>query len=314
MLGFTRAAPLIPGLTLVLVLALWAAGCAPRFATANTSGQYVYFPVDPRQLITVQDASIKQALNTITSNPTDFRSDFRKLQDWVASHITYSQDSYYRWQTPVETLTKRTGNCKDFAVLLCTLCRAAGVPAGDIYVAIGKDRSNKSHAFVIDRWVLGRWQVIEPQVGGFIISDLSGMDTADRYAVTSRFNDVAYYGQPAFITGSETFLNSGAPASSAAGQPAEDTASSSLSSSPPPVVNPLPEIDYFYFKSSPNIVGTSGSTMLSWQVTGSSSIYIDRGVGYVAPSGNRIVTDPAGTTFILTAKNANGEVRSMAVK
>jgi hypothetical protein len=54
--------------------------------------------------------------------------------------------------------------------------------------------------------------------------------------------------------------------------------------------------------------------MLSWQVTGSSSIYIDRGVGYVAPSGNRIVTDPTGTTFILTAKNANGEIRSMAVK
>jgi hypothetical protein len=274
----------------------------------------VYFPVDPRQLITVQDASIKQALNTITSNPADFRSDFRKLQDWVASHITYSQDSYYHWQTPIETLTKRTGNCKDFAVLLCTLCRAAGVPSDDIYVAIGKDRSNKSHAFVIERWLLGRWQVIEPQVGGFIISDLSGMDTADRYAVTSRFNDVAYYGQPAFITGSETFLSSGAPASPVAGQPSEDAASASLSAIPHPVVNPLPEIDYFYFKSSPNIVGPAGSTVLTWQVTGATSAYIDRGVGYVAPSGNQIISTAAGTAYTLTAKNANGEVRSMAVK
>jgi len=312
--GLIRVAPLIPGLTLVLAVTLAAAGCAPRFTTANTSGQYVYFPVDPRQLITVQDTSIKQALNTITSNPADFRSDFRKLQDWVASHISYSQDSYYHWQTPVETLTKRTGNCKDFAVLLCTLCRAAGVPAGDIYVAIGKDRSNKSHAFVIERWLLGRWQVIEPQVGGFIISDLSGMDTADRYAVTSRFNDVAYYGQPAFITGNETFLSSGGPATATANQPSRDADSASLSASPPPVVKPLPEIDYFYFKSSPNIVGTAGSSLLTWQVSGSSSVYIDRGVGYVAPSGNQIATAAAGTTYTVTAKNANGEVRSMAVK
>jgi hypothetical protein len=274
----------------------------------------VYFPVDPRQLITTQDAAVREKLKQILADKTDFRSDFRKIQDWVASHIVYSQDSYYHWQTPSETLSKRTGNCKDFAVLLCTLSRAAGVPAGDIYVAIGKDRINKSHAFIIEKWLLGRWQVIEPQVGGFIISDLSGMDTADRYAVTSRFNDTVYYGQAAFITGSETFLVSGAPASSAGRQVSEDEASASFSSGPPAVANPLPEIDYFYFKPSPNIVGAAGSTMLSWQVSGSSSVYIDRGVGYVAPFGSRIVTAAAGTTYILTAKNAAGEVRSMAIK
>ena len=314
MQGFNRAPLSVPGLILVLAITLAVAGCTPRFTTAYTAGQYVYFPVDPRQLITTQDTAVRETLKQIMADKTDFRSDFRKIQDWVASHISYSQDSYYYWQTPAETLSKRTGNCKDFAVLLCTLSRAAGVPASDIYVAIGKDLSNKSHAFIIEKWLLGRWQVIEPQVGGFIISDLSGMDTADRYAVTSRFNDTAYYGQPAFITGSESFLSSGAPASPVASQASEDTASASLSSSPPPAVNPLPEIDYFYFKSSPNIVGTTGSTMLNWQVTGSSSVYIDRGVGYVAPSGSQIVTAVAGTTYTLTAKNANGEVRSMAIK
>jgi hypothetical protein len=151
-------------------------------------------------------------------------------------------------------------------------------------------------------------------VGGFIISDLSAADTADRYAVTSRFNDVAYYGQAAFITGSETFLSSGAPASPVTTQASGEETSISLSSIPPPVVNPLPEIDYFYFKSSPNIVGLVGSTMLTWQVTGASTVYIDRGVGYVAPSGNQIITAAAGTPYTLTAKNANGDVKSMAVK
>jgi len=250
----------------------------------------------------------------ITYDKKDFRSDFRKLQDWVANNIEYSQESYYHWQSPAETLEKRTGNCKDFAVLLCTLSRAAGVPAGDIYVAIGKDRSNKSHAFIIEKWLLGRWQVIEPQVGGFIISDLSAIDTADRYAITSRFNDESYLGQPAFITGSETFLSSGAPAAPTATNTAADTDSASLASSPPPALNPLPEIDYFYFKHSPNIVGPPNSVMLTWQVSGASFIYIDRGIGFVASSGNQIVSSPTGTVYTITARNENGEISSIAIR
>ena len=300
--------------TLIVFLVLISFDCSPRFTSAGITGKYVYFPVDPRQLIALEDPSVRRALETITSDKTDFRSDFRKLQDWVASHIAYSQDSYYHWQTPAETLEKRSGNCKDFAVLLCALSRAAGVPSSDIYVAIGKDRSNRSHAFIIEKWILGRWQVIEPQVGGFIISDLSAIDTADRYAITSRFNDVNYLGEPAFITGSETFLVSGAPAASTVNHPAADSDSSLLSASPPPVVNPLPEIDYFYFKSIPNIVGPPGSVMLTWQVSGASFVYIDGGIGFVAPSGNRIVTSPAGTGYTITARNENGEVRSMAVR
>ena len=314
MSGYKRALASVLGLILVLAVMLTVVSCAPRFTSANAAGQYVYFPVDPRQLIATHDTTVREALQQILADKTDFRSDFRKIQDWVASHVVYTQESYYYWQTPSETLSKRTGNCKDYAVLLCTLSRAAGVPASDIYVAIGKDRSNKSHAFIIEKWLQGRWQVIEPQVGGFIMSDLSGMDTADRYAVTSRFNDTAYYGQTAFITGSETFLSSGAPATPVSSQSPEDTTSASFSSGPPPVVNPLPEIDYFYFKSSPNIVGTPGSTMLTWQVSGASSVYIDRGVGYVASSGNQIVTTAVGTTYTLTAKNDNGKVMSMAVK
>jgi hypothetical protein len=300
--------------TLIVFLILISINCSPRFTSTGAAGKYVYFSVDPRQLITVEDPSVRRALEVITSDKTDFRSDFRKLQDWVASHIAYSQDSYYHWQTPAETLEKRSGNCKDFAVLLCALSRAAGVPAGDIYVAIGKDRSNRSHAFIIEKWLFGRWQVIEPQVGGFIISDLSAMDTADRYAITSRFNDESYLGEPAFITGSETFLVSSAPALSTQSHPATDSDPGLLSASPPPAVNPLPEIDYFYFKKSPNIVGPAGSTVLTWQVAGSTFVYIDGGIGFVASSGSQIVTSPAGTVYTITARNANGEIRSMAVR
>ena len=295
-------------------LILISANCSPRFVSTGASNKYVYFPVDPRHLITVDDPAVRRALEAIISDQTDYRSDFRKLQDWVASNIAYSQDSYYHWQTPAETLEKRSGNCKDFAVLLCALSRAAGVPAGDIYVAIGKDRSNRSHAFIIEKWLLGRWQVIEPQVGGFIISDISAIDTADRYAITSRFNDESYIGEPAFITATETFLASGAPAASTVNHADADSDAGPLSSNPPPVVNPLPEIDYFYFKRASNIVGPSSSVMLTWQVSDASIVYIDSGIGYVASSGNQIVTSPAGTVYTITARNENGETKSMAVR
>jgi len=290
---------------------LVSAGCSPRFMTAGTLGKYVYFPVDPRQLITVDDPAIRQTLNMITSDKTDFRSDFRKLQAWVSSHIRYSNDSYYHWQTPAETLQKRTGNCKDFAVLLCTLSRAAGVPAGDIFVVIGKDRSNNTHAFIIEKWVLDRWEVVEPQVGGFVISDLTSIDTADRYAIYSRFNDKYYLGETAFITGSETFLASGSPSSAASSQAAASPEPPAASPSPP--VNPLPEIDYFYFKRVPNVVGASSNNMLTWQVTGATLVYIDNGIGYVAASGSQLVSSPA-TAFTITARNENGEVKTQAFR
>jgi len=252
----------------------------------------------------------------ILADKTDFRSDFRKIQDWVASHIIYTQDSYYYWQTPAETLNKRTGNCKDFAVLLCTICRSSGIPAGDIYVAIGKDRSNRSHAFIIEKWLLGRWQVIEPQVGGFIISDLSALDTADRYAITSRFNDASYIGQAAFITSSETFLIPGSPAAVTGGKssvPVFPEYSNPATASSLPV-NPVPDINYFYFKTSPNIVGQPGSSILTWDVSGASSVYIDRGIGYVSPVGNYIVPPGSGITYTLTAINAYGTTTSMAAR
>ncbi len=290
---------------------LVSAGCSPRFMPAGALGKYVYFPVDPRHLITVDDPAIRRTLNMITSDKTDFRSDFRKLQAWVSSHIVYSNDSYYHWQTPAETLQKRTGNCKDFAVLLCTLSRAAGVPAGDIFVAIGKDRSNNTHAFIIEKWVLDRWEVVEPQVGGFVISDLTSMDTADRYAIYSRFNDKYYLGETAFITGSETFLASGSPASAASSQPVISSQPPAVS--PSPAVNPLPEIDFFYFKPVPNVVGAAGATMLVWQVTGAMLVYIDNGIGYVANSGSQLVSSPA-TAFTITARNENGEVKTRAFR
>lgn len=297
----------------IAVVLLLSAACSPRFLTGSGGGRYVYFPVDPRLLVTPQADEVRQAVSGILADKVDPRSDFRKLQDWVASHIRYTQDSYYTWQTPATTLEKRTGNCKDFAILLCSLVRAAGVPAGDVYVAIGKDRSNNSHAFIIEKWLQGRWQVIEPQAGGLFVADLSAADTADRYAITARFNDVSYYGDTAYITGSETFLASSAAVTPGA-SPGPGAAGPLPQAAPLPALNPLPEVDYFYFKPAVNVLGTPGAAVLAWQVSGADSVYIDNGIGWVSQSGNRVITAPPGTYYTITARNGNGTSRSIAVR
>ena len=72
--------------------------------------------------------------------------------------------------------------------------------------------------------------------------------------------------------------------------------------SPPPGGMPL--IDYF--TATPPTVSSGGSTTLSWNVTNTTSVVIDNGVGAVAAAGSMPVS-PAGTiNYTLTATNAYG--------
>jgi predicted transglutaminase-like cysteine proteinase len=53
------------------------------------------------------------------------------------------------WQTPEETLSYSTGDCEDFAILLCFLLRAYGIDAEQVYVALGVDNEEQGHAFLL---------------------------------------------------------------------------------------------------------------------------------------------------------------------
>lgn len=70
-------------------------------------------------------------MTPLTSFPRD---GFDDIRNWVAINIDYMSDeerwgvSMY-WQTPEETLSLRTGDCKDFAIILASLFRAYGVDA-----------------------------------------------------------------------------------------------------------------------------------------------------------------------------------------
>ncbi|MBA7643343.1 hypothetical protein ES703_51068 [subsurface metagenome] len=62
------------------------------------------------------------------------------------------------------------------------------------------------------------------------------------------------------------------------------------------------------FTASPGNITLGASSTLSWGVSGATTVSINQGVGGVTPSGTRVVSPAATTTYTLTATNAAGSV------
>jgi predicted transglutaminase-like cysteine proteinase len=159
-----------------------------------------------KSYITPDCRSVKEALQDAVGRPPYelSRAGFDDIRSWVADNIDYeSDDEQWRgdyWQTPEETLSYRTGDCEDFAILLCSLLRAYGIGAEEVYVAIGVDDEEHAHAFVIENWYEdGEWRRIESQASAQFSSHTwlgrvkSHPDSElDKYEITTVFNDVYY--------------------------------------------------------------------------------------------------------------------------
>jgi hypothetical protein len=157
--------------------------------------------------ITPQCDAVKETLQNILGEPpyTLSQSGFDDIRGWVADNIAYKSDAdQWRkdyWQTPEETLLRRTGDCEDFSILLCSLLRAYGIDAQRVYVALGVDGEEDGHAFVIEDWYCdGEWRRVESQAaaqlpsysqlffpGSYLDSRLS------KYEITTVFNDLYWY-------------------------------------------------------------------------------------------------------------------------
>ena len=122
---------------------------------------------------------------------------FDNIRDWIDENIEYEEDEDRwgddYWQTPEETLTYYTGDCEDFSTLLCSLLRAYGIDAEQVYVALGVDGGDEEpgHAFLIENWYQdGEWRRIESQLS----SHYPDLDSElDEYEITAAFNDLYYY-------------------------------------------------------------------------------------------------------------------------
>jgi len=158
--------------------------------------------------ITRHEATVVRIKNQILSNKLPIIPDWMALRDWVGNNIKYPLDDvdgdgepdydYIKhsrqeyWQLPKETIQLRTGDCEDYAFLLCSLLRANGWSANDAYVVLGKNENGDHHAWVkINLGILG-WYNIEPQANGWntIIGDYLSLSG---YQAICYFNDSHFH-------------------------------------------------------------------------------------------------------------------------
>jgi len=76
-------------------------------------------------------------------------------------------------------------------------------------------------------------------------------------------------------------------------------------------IAPKPTINSF--KATPPTIASGGSSTLSWNVTGATSVTIDQGIGSVSSIDARSVRPTRTTTYTLTATNSVGSVTATAI-
>jgi hypothetical protein len=105
------------------------------------------------------------------------------LCNYISSPITYKKDESKRrtfinytngnsWQTPSETLTLKTGDCEDYAFLLCSLLRASGYDENSIYAVRGQSKIYGNYHWWVKIKINNIWIHIEPNNKCFLNSQL----------------------------------------------------------------------------------------------------------------------------------------------
>jgi hypothetical protein len=176
------------------------------YITAKTDTTFVYGyststwkPTFPRRL----DEEVA-SLYITPNNPetVDLEKSITKLLgwlslcNWVANNIRYEYDSDVHgvseyWQLPIETNGLRTGDCEDYAILLCSLYRVSMYNENDVFVVLGYPEVGDGHAWVKINFGLLGWVNIEPQLNG-ILSIIWGIIDISTYDTVYEFNDVYF--------------------------------------------------------------------------------------------------------------------------
>jgi len=146
--------------------------------------------VTPREpsLVALKDDVLKESLLNV--------KDWIALRNWVGNNIKYKHDDVVYgvpeyWQFGKETVSLKTGDCEDFSILLCSLLRAAGYSADDVYVVIGKN-ADGYHAWVKINLDSVGWYNLEPQENGFATLVGDFLVLSDYHALYE-FNDQQFH-------------------------------------------------------------------------------------------------------------------------
>jgi hypothetical protein len=104
----------------------------------NIPAYCAYFLLPDTYVLTGTD-NVKKVLNSVYKVGNDNSTFAKNLCNWAASNIAYSLS--YSTPTSEQTLSSRTGQCRDYANLYLALTRTAGMPARRV-----------------EGWVVSSWQ------------------------------------------------------------------------------------------------------------------------------------------------------------
>jgi hypothetical protein len=121
------------------------------------------------------------------------------MEDWVANNVRYASDSDIHGvsdyaQLPRETLQLRTGDAKDYSILLVSLLRAAGINEDKAFVVLGTNGTTCYGWLRLN--IGGTWYRVVPEpyypYQGFysIFGDLPQIDRPVQYEAVYYFNDI----------------------------------------------------------------------------------------------------------------------------
>jgi transglutaminase-like putative cysteine protease len=82
------------------------------------------------------------------------------IADWVHDHLDYTRGSSDSTTTAKDTFVTRQGVCRDYAHLMTTLTRAAGIPARVVSAYAWQLSPPDFHA-VVEVWLENGWQLVD---------------------------------------------------------------------------------------------------------------------------------------------------------
>jgi predicted transglutaminase-like cysteine proteinase len=169
------------------------------------------------RLVTPGDPLVKQGVQEALA-PTPGYSEFESIKRWAISHCAYKTDADNYgvpdyWATPAESITRGCGDCEDFAILLCSLLRAYGVPADEVYAAVGYTPEGEAHAWLVEKYYTGIWRKLDTQSASSYGVPIDSPELLG-FTTTECFNDThGFYGDPVTARGVYEFESSSPSAS-----------------------------------------------------------------------------------------------------
>ncbi len=106
------------------------------------------------------------------------------MTEWIHQRLDYQPGSSDSTTTAADTFVARKGVCRDYAHLLTTFSRAAGIPAR-LVSAYGWQVDPPDFHALVEVWLAGAWQLVDP-------SRLAPIEAVVRICVGRDATDIAF--------------------------------------------------------------------------------------------------------------------------